>query len=89
MTSRTSCARLAFIKSSSASAVIAWLCWLCLSVWRISSPMGVPPGSRSSADAMAERAQPLRQQFHLRGFAAAFRAFEGDEQAFAHNFFRC
>jgi hypothetical protein len=28
-----------------------------------------------------------REQFHLRGFAAAFRAFECDEQAFAHNFF--
>src|ERR1035437_3748912 len=46
MTSRTSCARLAFMRSSSASAVIAWLAGLCLTVWRISSPMGVPPGSR-------------------------------------------
>src|SRR5664279_5037934 len=46
MTSRTNCARLAFISSSSASEVIAWLAGLCLSVWRISSPMGVPPGSR-------------------------------------------
>src|SRR5436190_5507438 len=47
MTSRTSCARLALMRSNSASGVMA-ACWeLCLSVWRISSPMGVPPGSRS------------------------------------------
>src|ERR1039458_2134136 len=46
MTSRTNCARLAFMSSSSASGVIAWFAGLCLSVWRISSPMGVPPGSR-------------------------------------------
>src|ERR1019366_2780131 len=46
MTSRTNCARLAFMRSSSASGCIAWLAGLCLSVWRISSPMGVPPGSR-------------------------------------------
>jgi hypothetical protein len=31
---------------------------------------------------MAECAQPLGEQFHLRGFAAAFRAFKCDEQAF-------
>ena len=46
--------------------------------------MGVPPGSRNSAHAMAECAQPLGQQRNLRGFAAAFRAFERDEQAFCH-----
>src|ERR1017187_6935990 len=46
MTSRTRCARRAFMRNSSASAVIAWLAGLCFSVWRISSPMGVPPGSR-------------------------------------------
>jgi hypothetical protein len=31
---------------------------------------------------MAERGQPSRQQLHLRGFAAAFRALERDEQTF-------
>ena len=35
-----------FISSNSASQVIAWFSALCLSVWRISSPIGVPPGSR-------------------------------------------
>src|SRR6185437_9165404 len=46
MISRTSWARLAFMRSNSVSGVIASLALLCLSVWRISSPMGVPPGSR-------------------------------------------
>ena len=39
--------------------------WLCLSVWRISSPMGVPPGSRSVRTACPV-AQPLGQQPDLR-----------------------
>ena len=36
------------------------------------------------ADVIAERTQPLHEQFHLRGFAAAFRALECDEQTFGH-----
>src|SRR5476649_1773700 len=36
---------------------------------------------------MAERPQPPREEFDLRGFAAAFRAFKGDKQTFRHNFF--
>jgi len=34
------------------------------------------------ADPVAERAQPLREQLDLRGFAAAFRAFKGDNRLF-------
>ena len=34
--------------------------------------------------AMAQRRQPLGQQLDLRGFAAAFGAFERDETAFCH-----
>ena len=35
---------------------------------------------------VAERVEPLREQLHLRGFAAAFRAFKGDEQVFHYEF---
>jgi hypothetical protein len=45
--------------------------------------MGVPPGSRKRPHPMAERIAAARvSSFHLRGFAAAFRAFKRDEQAF-------
>src|ERR1035441_7583686 len=46
MTSRTNWARLALSRSNSVSGVIPRLASLYWRVWRISSPMGVPPGSR-------------------------------------------
>src|SRR5271156_6061028 len=42
--------------------------------------------ARNDYIAITEFLQPVGEQRNLRGFAAAFRAFECDEQTFAHNF---
>src|ERR1700723_1154172 len=51
-------------------------------------PNGSAPGFAQYQHVMIiELVQSVGQQRDLCGFAAAFRAFKRDEQAFAHNFF--
>ena len=53
---------------------------------RISSPTGVPPGSRTAHDARVAvaRGEPVGEQAKLRALARALRSLEDDQAAARH-----
>ena len=81
MISRTSWAREAANRSSSVSAHISSPLELWTMMLRTCSPISVPPGSRVGDDLAPGCLQLLREVRDLRGFAAAFRTLERDEDA--------